>query len=264
MRRRPLIAVTTAVALTTLLAACGGDPAASEQPVPTKAAATATPTPTVEPLSAENVVARLEAAAAAQASYDVTMEVTGPTTMSATGSFQAVDGQENFAMRMNIPGMGDIETVFVGGLLYLKIPALLGDQYLQIDPNDASNPLAAEFAGIGDEVGGSAVEGLEDAVTSVEKAGAPEQLDGVEVQPYTVVVDTTKLPADKVAELMPEGAPSLPPTITYSYWVDADDLLRKVRYELVGLSTTLTMTNFGTAAPVTAPPADQVTTEMPF
>lgn len=265
MQSRSILALPVSVVLAATLAACGGGSATADQSstaAPT-ATATATPTPTVEVLSASNLVARLDGALNAQTSYDMTLDMTGATTFQGNASMQVVDGAQNIAMRMTMPEVGDMEVRFVGGIAYLKI-AMLGEQFFQIDPNDASNPLAADFGGMTEQFD-TGLSGMEEAIASVEPAGAEETLDGVTVQPYTVVVDTTKLTGDAAAKLAEaEAVAELPATLTYTYWVGEDDLVRKVSYELMGMTTTLTFTNFGKGAPVTAPAPEQVTTEMPF
>ncbi|MDC7121670.1 hypothetical protein OMK64_08985 [Cellulomonas fimi] len=265
MQSRSILALPVSVVLAATLAACGGGSATADEspaPVPTKTAS-ATPTPTVEVLSATNLVSRLDGALKAQTSYDMTLDMTGAATFQGTASMQVVDGAQNMAMRMSMPEVGDMEVRFVGGMAYLKI-AMLGEQFFQIDPNDASNPLAADFGGMTEQFD-TGLSGMEEAITSVEPAGPEETIDGVTVQPYTVVVDTTKMTGEAAAKLAEaESVAELPATLTYTYWVGADDLVRKVSYELVGMTTTMTFTNFGAGTPVTAPAPEQITTEMPF
>lgn len=269
MRSSRLLALPVGVVLVAALAACGGGSATAES-TPTAASeaatptATPTPTPTVEALTVENAFARLSAAEAVATSYDVTLSMTGPEAMEMTGSADLADGKQNVAMVLPDPELGAIEVRFVDGILYLAMGELTGGKFLQLDPNDASNPLAAGFAGFADTVGGSQIAGMEQAFTSVTPVGGPEQLDGVEVQAYEIVVDTAKIAPEAGQELLAEGLAQLPPTVTYTYWLDAQDVPRKVVYDLAGTTTTMLMTNVGAGAPVVAPTADQITTEMPF
>ncbi len=268
MRTSRLLALPVGVVLVAGLAACGGGSATAGSTPTTDTSASATPTPTPTPtvdgLTVENAFARLSAAESVATSYDVTLSMTGPETMEMTGSADLADGKQNVAMILPDPDLGAIEVRFVDGVLYLGMGDLTGGKFLQLDPNDASNPLAAGFAGFADSIGGSELAGMEQAFTSVTPVGEPEQLDGVEVQAYEIVVDTAKISPEAGQELLAGGLAQLPPTITYTYWVDAQDVPRKVVYELMGTTTTMLMRNVGAGAPVVAPTPDQITTEMPF
>jgi len=263
-----LLALPLALLLAGSLAACGGgSPAASEPPEPSRTQAetpTPTPTPTVEPLTTENVIARLTAAQAAITSYDVALSITGSTPMEITGAADLAAGKRNIAMAMSDPDIGALEMRFVDGVLFLKMAMLTGDLYLQLDPNDASNELAAAFGGLDDAIMESGFEGTEDAVVSVTPVGQPEVLDGVEVQAYEVVLDTAKFSAEAASDMLEEGMDALPPTVTFTYWVDGDDVPRKTVHELNGSVTTIIVTNLGAGSPVTAPAPEQIMTDMPF
>lgn len=263
-----LLALPLSILLAGSLAACGGGSPSAEdslEPSPTQAQTpTPTPTPTIEALSAQNVIARLTAAQAAITSYDVSMSVTGAMTMEMSGAADLAAGKQNVMMSMSDPDLGPMELRFVDGMLFLKMAALTGDLFLQLDPNDTANELAAAFADIGDSITETGFEGTEQAVVSVTPVGSPEVLDGVEVQAYAVVMDTTKFSAEATSDLLEEGMAALPPTVTYTYWLDSDEVPRKTVYELNGSVTTLIVRNLGSGAPVTAPAPEQITTEMPF
>ncbi|MCC2317375.1 hypothetical protein [Cellulomonas chengniuliangii] len=265
-----LLALPLALLLAGSLAACGGgSPAASESPKPSRTQAetptpTPTPTPTVEPLTPENVIARLTAAEAALTSYDVALSVTGATPMEITGSADLAGGKQNIAMVISDSELGALELRFVDGALFLKMAMLTGDLFLQLDPDDPSNELASAFGGLDDAVMESGFEGTEQAVVSVTPVGSPEVLDGVEVQAYEVVLDTAKFSAEAASDMLEEGMDALPPTVTFTYWVDGDDVPRKTVYELNGSVTTIIVTNLGAGSPVTAPAPEQITTDMPF
>jgi len=266
--RTRLLAAPLTVLLAVGLAACGGGTPSAESPTPTATRTTATPTPTptptVEALSAENVLTRMAAAQAGITSYDLAMSVTGTTSMEMTGSADLAAGKRNASVVMSDPEMGGIEMRFVDGLMYLNLGELTGGLFLQLDPNDTSNELSTAFAGFDDMLVKSGFEGTEQAVVSVTAVGAPETLDGVEVQAYEVVLDTTKFTPEATSELLEEGMAALPPTVTYTYWIDGDDVPRKTVYEINGAVTTLTISKLGAGTPVTAPAADQVTTDLPF
>jgi len=216
-------------------------------------------------LTVDNIVPRLEAAQATVTSYDVAMSVTGRTPVEATGSVDLADGKHNVAIEGTSPHFGDVELRFVDGVLYVDVAALTGGKFVQLDAADLGTGLGKAFTGFTDRaVTGTHLDGMKDAITSVTATGAPETLDGVEVQAYDVVVDTARLTADAAAEARQAGVTRLPATLTSTFWVDGDDLIRKVTSAAAGTTTTVTITNIGAGSPVAAPPADQITTQKLF
>ena len=261
--RTRLAVLPAAVVLVATLTACGGGTPAAEPSAP--APATSSSAPAVEPLSVENVVARFDAAQQSVTSYDLTMTTTGVAAMEATGSADLTDGKRNVSLVMSSPEMGDFEFRLVDGIIYLNMGPLTGGLFVQADPNDPADEFAAGFAGFEDDILGTEFEGMEDAITSVTAVGEPEEIDGVPTQPYDVVIDTTKIAADVAEGLLTEEAlDALPATLTYTYWLDADDVPRKMAFDIAGTTTTMTMRNVNAGTPVVAPPADQITTELPF
>jgi hypothetical protein len=95
------------------------------------------------------------------------------------------------------------------------------------------------------------------AASSIEQ-GEADVIDGVDVTKYVVTVDVGEIPADLLGGAAPEDLPF--DEVTYTLWVDGDDLLRRYTNDFGGYITTDT-TIFGYGEPVVieAPPADQVT-----
>lgn len=267
---RRLLAVPAAVALVWSLTACGGSTEASTETTTTPSA-TAEATQEAEgvELTQANFLQTIAAAQAEAKSYDFTMSTSAAgQAMDATGSVQIEDdGTQSLSMVMELPEMGQMEVRMAGGLTYMNLGELTGGKFLQVDPSDASNPLAA---GLGDMTGEidptKALADAEAAVTSVTKKGDAEDVDGVEATPYEVVMDPTKLPEEQRAGLDQAAAAgaTIPATFVYTYWLDVDNRVRKMAFDLMGSTTEMTFSNWGSGAPVTAPPADQITTENPF
>lgn len=268
MRRSSLLAIPVSVVLAATLAACGGaseEPPSAPSTTAAAAEAEATVAPAADELTAENLFARLAAAQAAAQSYDMAMSITGATSMDLTGSADLTGGKQNIAASINDPASGTFELRLVDGIMYINLGELSGGLFLQIDPNDASNPLASSFAGFGDDMLKSGYEGMEGAVTTLIKTGNAETINGVEAQEYTAVLDTAKLAPEATAGLLGDDpAAALPATLTYTFWIDDRDLPVRTVFEVAGTTTTTDVSNIGSGTPVVAPPADQVTTEMPF
>jgi hypothetical protein len=215
-------------------------------------------------LTAEDFVARVTTAS--QAAGTLTMQMTttaAGTTTDATGVIRYVDGAgQEMTMVTTVPDVGDVEIRVVGGMVYMSMGELTGGKFIQVDPADTSNPLAASFQGMSGQLDPTgALSQMEGAVVSVEKAGEPEEVGGALAQPYTMVIDTAAASAAMSSELA--GAASLPPQMSYTYWIDADDLMRRMSAELPSGSIDATFTGWGEPVDIVAPSADQIT-EMPF
>ncbi|MEK8226830.1 hypothetical protein NKG05_13200 [Oerskovia sp. M15] len=169
------------------------------------------------------------------------------------GDIVFTDGSQNLAMTMTVPGSGEMQIRVVDGIFYLNLGETSQNKFVAIDPADESNPMASAFDGLTEQMDPSAsVEALEGAIVSVEKDGDPVDIDGVKAQPYTVVVDTTKLTGSMKEQADAAGS-ALPETLTYQYWIDADDLMRKVVMDVQGSVMEMTFSNWGEDLQVVAP-----------
>lgn len=247
------------------LSACssdGGDKA--DRPAASEASAPAEDVAEVESefdLTAEDFVDRVTAAAQAAGTVSLAMQTTAmDVTTEANGVVRYVDGgTQEMSMVTTVPEMGTMDMRVVGGLVYLSMGELTGGKFLQIDPSDSSDPMAAQFEGMAGQLDPTgALSGLRDAIRSVEKGGEPEEVGGALAQPYTVTVDTAAALASQ-PEALAAGA-SLPPELTYTYWIDADDLMRRMVSDLPTGTIDATFTGWGEPVEITAPSADEITT----
>jgi len=211
-------------------------------------------------LTKDDFVERVTAAAQAAGTVTMDMSTAGSgVTQTATGVIRYTDGAQDLAMTMEVPGSGTIDFKMVGGVVYMQMPELTGDKYLQIDPNDTSNPLAESFAGMEGQFDPTGtLAGLQDAVVSFEKVGEPQEVGGALAQEYAVVIDSSALSDPAVAEELAAAGTSLPPELTYSYWIDADDQMRRVTTEVAGVSTDVTFSGWGEPVEIVAPTPDQI------
>lgn len=213
-------------------------------------------------LTADDVVARITAAS--QAAGTVSMEMTTDTagqSMSATGVLRYGDSAQEMAMTMDVPDAGGaVELRVVDGMVYMSMAELTEGKFLQIDPADTSNPLAAAFAPMMAQMDPTSQLGTyEGAILSFEKSGEPEEVGGALAQPYTMTIDSAV-----ALEAMggAAGGADLPAELTSTYWVDGDDLIRRVQSESAGATVDMTMSGWGEPVEITAPTADQIT-ELP-
>ena len=112
-------------------------------------------------------------------------------------------------MDMGSAGPATMKMLLVDGVLYMNFGQVTKGKYAKIDLEDEDNPLGQQFSQLADQMDPSKqLEQFKKAVTSFEKKGKPKRLDGVEAQPYEVVVDTSKI--DALFERLAEPAPTDP------------------------------------------------------
>lgn len=263
-----------AIALVATLAACGGGatPQAGGPTTPAAAVTSAAPAPAPTPtpadveLTKENWVATITAAQSAldtvSCRFTMTIGAAGQQ-IDATGAMRAAaDGSPEMQMTMAIPGTGTVDMRLVGGLMYMSMGDLTGGMFVQMDPNDPS--LGMEMPQDLDPAQDAA--DLAGAVLSVHKVGEPETVGGTQAQAYDVVVDLSKVSGaskEQLDSLIAEaqtGGVSVPPMVTYHFWVDADGLVRQMSYELMGSSSTVTFDGWGEPVDIQVPSADQIIT----
>lgn len=270
MRRPALVRLLVAPAATVLLlSGCGAEdsePDAGASASSEESSAAAEESEAAEPagdLTAEDFGDRVLAAFLDAGTVQFTLEqTTAGQTSSGTGEADLGGEQVRSRVQLETP-QGQVEALTVDGLFYLQFPGVPGGKYLEVDPQDESGlgALVGQLGGNSDP--SSSVKVFEEA-TEVSDEGQ-EEIDGVETTRYRVV-----LPSDAVAESLgadEQVASLLPEEVTYQVWVDADDLIRRLssEIEVAGQtsSTVITYTGYGEPVDVEAPPADQVTDQIP-
>lgn len=294
-RRLPLLGATVALALgvsgcagsepaTTSAEDTAGTPTATATAAPAAtAAATAQPDePDQAPDASAAARDRLAAAAAAMAeqrSVRFTYRTTGAGQV-ASGSGRVVmaggeSGGVAMALRLEVPHEEGAELLaarIVDDAFYLKLPredAPAGKPWLRItaaDDNPMAEGLRPLFEQLRDGADPAASLAVLDAASSVTQAGA-EQVDGVRTTRYDVVVDTANAAEGsdrRAADLLEALAAGGADRLTYTMWVDEDDLLRRYAVEVDTAQGPVrsvgTYRDWGVAADVTAPPAEQTVT----
>ncbi|MBF0688397.1 MAG: hypothetical protein IR158_11625 [Cellulomonas sp.] len=261
MLLRRAVVVPSLVALLCVLPACGSTPA--DVAASPSATAAATPTPDgAATFTTDDLVAAITDAYSTAGSYDFTLVLGTDGALGEVAGSMHLGDVPAYDMTVTMMGM-EMRMRAVDGQGYVSLGELTGGKFLAVDPADTSNPFAASFASSMDQADPSM--GLKEhqaAIVSVTAVGEPTDVDGVQAQTYEVVVDPRKMP-ERMAELesnLPPGQ-ELPETLTYTYLITADGLVPEVSYEILGIEGRMTTSNWGAAAPVTAPGADEITTQ---
>ena len=167
------------------------------------------------------------------------------------------DTSMSMDMDMGSAGPGTMKMVLVDGVFYMNLGQMTKGKYAKIDLTDETNPFAKQFSQLADQMDpAKQLEQFKKAVTSFEKKGEPKQLDGVEAQPYEIVLDTSKI--DALSELPGGASANVPKTITYVMYLGPDNLLRRMTADVAGSKTQVDFSKWGEPVDVEAPPASEV------
>ena len=220
--------------------------------------------------SAESLAALLQQGLASTTSAHLALQVTsGGQSITGSGDETLSDGKLTaLDLSETVPGAGSLQIIQTGGKTYVKLPAAQntsGKPYELVSAS-SSNPTIKALAASLDSTQSSASAGsagvLASAASSVKPVGSVT-VGGVSTTHYAVVVDTTKLPDTYPGKsaLVGAGVTSLPVEL----YVDGSGRPVQVTENLTAsgqsVSTKITLTDYNKPVTITAPPADQVSTD---
>lgn len=162
------------------------------------------------------------------------------------------ENEADLAADMTVDVEGDeMKIVLVNEKWYVH-SADLGDQWIVSDPDDPNDPFGAAISEMGSMNPASQAEDIKPAVTDVKKIGE-EKLAGADTTHYEVTVDPEKVPEDARIDTEILKKVDLEDGLVYDYWLDADDLMQKVSFEIAGQSVEMIMTGWGETYEIEAP-----------
>ena len=184
--------------------------------------------------------------------------MTGPTALKAQGdvAYHGKSPQMRMTMTMAQLGNGKMELRFVDGILYLNIPKVTpAGKFIRVDPQDKNNPLSKNFGSLSEQMNPlNSFAAMKKGVQKVRYVGH-ETVEGTPTDHYVVTVDSAAL-AKQMKQ--PQATAALPKQLTYNMWLDQQDLLRRTRFRVQGLTTQMDMTRWGEPVHVSAPPQSKV------
>lgn len=271
-------ALLSAGALTLTLAACGGDDPAEGEPTTSEAVTTedgaaaedagaeeTSEAPSSDAGSAEGedvdiqeFLAMLKSPGEEKlSSYTMTMTINmGGQAMEMEGAVDLTGEQAALDMDMTMPGMGAVSMIMAEGRVFMSMPGVTEDgKYMEVPPEqlgDVSTQL--------DEVDiTSTWDAWEAGAKSVTFLGE-EDVDGQDMRRYEVTVDTQAAldAAGQTGDDADTASAMLGDEITYDVWLDGDNLMRKVAFEMEGVVTEMFADNYGEAQGISVPSEDQI------
>jgi hypothetical protein len=192
-----------------------------------------------------------------EGSVHVEMTMTGPVETRAQGdTTYGPDGSEmQLTMEMsNLPG-GAMEMVLVDGKAYMSMPGVTQPgKFFELDQ---SNPA---FEGLDQGLSpADSFKAFEAGLEKVQELGS-EEIGGVQTTHYRLRVDAK----DALGAMGQGDVPGLPDTLSYEVWLDAEDRMRRLVYELAGTELTMDMTDWGKEVSIKAPGPDDIVDAPPM
>lgn len=271
MFRRRLACLPVAIAAAVALAGCGPTGSTSSTgSAGTAASSTSAPRTQAPPTDAAGLGRFLKDGAQKIHSAHLSMNVAaGEQTITATGDETLAHGKlTGLDLAEQVPGAGEIRILITGGKTYAKLPESLdhSPEPWVLVTTQSTDPIVARLASSLEQVQQSAsldqFRMFTGAASGLVVKGQ-EDVGGHPATHYALTVDVTKLP-DGVAgkqELASAGVSTLP----IDLWVDGQGRPVQLREQLTvqgqQVSTEVTIGDFDAPVTITAPPADQVSTQ---
>ena len=254
VRRR--LALWSLLPVLALSVACGGDEAAEPSSSSESSESESASTSGDQPYDQDTIIPAMQAALGEQTTARIQMELQGQLQMSMDGRMAMTEQFEDGEMELTLEIQDQqLELRLVDGLIYVSgPPATPQGKWVEIDPQDTSNPLAQQFAGLtksGDL--NTTFDAFKAGLREVEYVGE-EEIDGDTVHHYVFTVDAAKA-AEAQGQPMPPGGPE---TIDYDVWLTEDDLMRRISFALGPMEAVVDATEWGEPVDVEKPAADEI------
>jgi hypothetical protein len=180
------------------------------------------------------------------------MRMSGPQEIQAEGDTAYGPDGSDLRMTMLMPGMGEQEMTMIVSdeRVFISMPGMTpAGKFFEIKKDD---PLYSQFGSTGMSPADSFA-GFEAGLQKVEPVGQ-EKIGGEQTEHVKLHVD-----AAKAMESMDMGqVPGLPETLVYDVWLDGQDRMRRINYELAGTKVVMDMTQWGSEVRIDVPPKSEI------
>ncbi|MGY4767522.1 hypothetical protein ACXC9Q_11455 [Kribbella sp. CWNU-51] len=260
MKFRAAMVTVAAVPFALGLAACGNDKPEATGYKPSAPVSTPVTTNTAAPQQAAPVahlnrvtfVPAMTTAIAKQKSWHTTgtMTANGTTVLTMDG----IQTANPVAISMTMTGEAfqgkTAKIVVIKNTGYVSIPGMTpAGKYVKF--TSGMNDELADLINGGDPT--KIFKSFNTSMVSV-KFVRTETVGGQKLDRYAVSVDTAKALAAQ-GKKVPAG---MPKTLTYSMWMDKSHLVRRLSFDLAGVSMVMNMADYNKPVHITAPPASKI------
>jgi hypothetical protein len=261
LRSKRLAAATSVVVLSLGLTACGGDDDATSDSVGSSTAdAPRTVAGGESDLTKDSFFTSVSDAQNGARTSHVAMTIgTSEQTITAEGDVEVgatiADTSMAVTMDMSAAGLGEIDLRLVDEVFYIDLGEMTGGKFAKSDLDDPDDPIARQFGSLSAQFDpAKQLASFGDAVKSFKRSGDAEQIDGVQAQPYEMVLDTESIAG--MSGLVAGGG--LPETLTYTMFIGPDNLPRRVTADIATGSFTLDYSRWGEEVDIQAPGDDEI------
>lgn len=230
-------------------------PAASASSVTATATATASGTSTTAGSGTSEdpaaFVDRLKAAGADTTTVHVEMDMSGQgQTITMEGDTRLDATNPAMKLDMSVSGI-KLQMRVVDKLVYVK--GMPGQSPTKWARFDEKSTMGRQIAASADQADPRKMyDQFERGLTKVESIGT-QSVDGERMEAYDLTLDSKKALGNAGT-----ASPGMPETVRYRVWLDRNDDMRKVTFEVTGVKATVRMSKYGEPVDITAPPAGQV------
>lgn len=188
-------------------------------------------------------------------SYTMTMELDledEQTTME--GAVDLSGDAPRMQMTMAVPELGEMDIIFADGEAYMSMPGLTPEGMYLLAPEE----LLGDTAELGEADVSAQWEVWEEGAQEVRLLGE-EDVDGQQMRRYQVTVDAQAvLDASAGDDAAATSMGLEDEVIVYDVWLDEDDLMRKMAFDMEGETLEMFMDNWGEPQEIQVPEPDQV------
>lgn len=195
-------------------------------------------------------------------SYTMSMDMkSGGEGMTMKGAVDMSGESPKMDMDMTIPGAGEMKMIMADGRVFMQMPGVTEEGKFMEVPKEQLGDTATAL----EEV--DLTRQFDEWEKSAKKVVfvGEEDVDGTTMRHYEVTMDGSAI-ADAAASLGADDAAATSAAtgdFTYDVWLDDENLMRKVVFELEGLVTEMTADDWGKAQKVEAPADDALMTGGP-
>lgn len=194
-------------------------------------------------------VAALKKGAATSTSAHVTMTMdAGGQKIQMLGDTKVDPGNPAMKMSMDMGSAAKIDMILVDKKIYMKgVPGLQAGKWAVLDSTSATGKQLMSSLDQADPT--KMYDQFDKAVTDVKYVGQ-ESVDGQSMDKYDLTLYTSAIDGADAATKA-----QMPKTITYTAWLDDQDHLRRVTFDISGAKADMRMSKYGEPVDITAPAA---------
>ena len=200
-----------------------------------------------ERLTTDNLVATMLAAMRDKQTAHMSMKI--GSSISADADVRYSEDATEMKMSMDM-GSTKASVILVDGVVYMQQSA--GGKYVKIDKDTPGmGSIVEQMSGLSPD---GSIEAMRGALKSVKYAGS-DTVDGTKVSKYRVTADTSAMASSLGGAA---GSADLPDTVTYTLYVDRDQLMRRIDMDIAGQEIQMLVSDWGKPVDITAPSASEI------